>query len=335
MKKVAIVGASGYAGGQLCRLLSRHPHVSLDSLYVSETSADKDRKISDLYGELLGICDLPLKPLKDSASIIDSGVDAVFLATDHKVSHDLAYDLINNNIVVFDLSGAFRLSDTEVFKNYYGFEHKYPELLKSAVYALPEYTRLDVLRNTKLLSLPGCYPTASQLGLKPLIEANLLDTNYRPVIDAVSGVSGAGRKAKITNSFCEVSLNAYGVFTHRHEPEIAEHLGTKIIFTPHLGNFKRGIHATITCKVKDGVSSEDVFNVYEKAYANKSLVRFKRSLPRLSDVVNTSFCDISLSYKDGYVIICSCIDNLLKGASGQAVQVFNLYYGFDETLSLI
>lgn len=219
--------------------------------------------------------------------------------------------MVDAGVAVFDLSGAFRISNTDVFEKAYGFAHEHKDLLKKAVYALAEYVDVKALQNTKMISLPGCYPTASQLALKPLIENGLLDLNYRPSINAVSGVSGAGRKAKLTNSFCEVSLNAYGVFTHRHQPEIAEHLGTEVIFTPHLGDFKRGIHATINAKLKDGVTPEQVAKAYSY-YDNKPLVRVKKGMPKLQDVQYLPFCDIGYAMKDNYIVICSCIDNLLR-----------------------
>lgn len=333
MIKVAIVGASGYAGAQLCRMICAHKQLELTGLFVSEGSLDKGKKISDLYGSLEGICDMELKPLSGAVDIINVA-QAVFLATDHKVSHDLAKPLVDAGVAVFDLSGAFRISDLKVFEKAYGFAHEYPELLKQAVYALAEYVDIKALKATKMISLPGCYPTASQLALRPLIDNGLLDLNYRPSINAVSGVSGAGRKAKLGNSFCEVSLNAYGVFTHRHQPEIAEHLGTEVLFTPHLGNFKRGIHATINAKLKDGVTEQMVKDAFSY-YDNKPLVRVKQGMPKLQDVQYSPFCDIGFALKDGYIIVCSCIDNLLKGASAQALQVLNLYYGFDEKQGLL
>ena len=333
MVKVAIVGASGYAGAELCRMVSQHDDLELTGLFVSENSADKGKKVSELYGTLEGRCDMTLTPLTGAKDIIGLA-DAVFFATDHKVSHDIAPALTDAGVAVFDLSGAFRLSDTDVFEKAYGFAHEYKDLLKSAVYALGEFVDVKALQATKMISLPGCYPTASQLALRPLIDNDLLDLNYRPSINAVSGVSGAGRKAKLTNSFCEVSLNAYGVFTHRHQPEIAEHLGTEVIFTPHLGDFKRGIHATINAKLKDGVTNEQVAAAFNAAYENKPLVRVKKGMPKLQDVQYLPFCDIGFAMKDGYIVVCSCIDNLLKGASAQAMQILNLYYGFNETKGL-
>ncbi len=337
MKRVAVVGASGYAGAELCRIISGHSGLELTGMYVSEGSADKGKALSELYGALSGRVDGTLEATPD-AQTLAKNCDAVFLATDHKVSHDLAGALVPLGVAVFDLSGAFRLQDLKVFAKAYGFEHQYPELVKQAVYALPEFTDVALLRKTKMISLPGCYPTASQLALKPLIEAGALDLEFRPVIDAVSGVTGSGRKARLTNSFCEVSLNAYGVFTHRHQPEIAEHLGTEVIFTPHLGPYKRGILATITAKLKAGFDSARVAEIYSKAYADKPLVRLKSGMPKLMDVQGLPFCDLGFKVAEdgsGYIVIGSAIDNLLKGAAAQAVQALNLYYGFDETAGLL
>ena len=321
--KVAVVGASGYAGAELCRIIARHPKLSLGGTFVSPNSADLGKKMSDLYGSLNGICDSVLEPVSDSLS---SRADVFFLATDHRVSHDLAPKLIKDGKTVLDLSGAFRLSDLKVFEKAYGFAHEHTDLLKDSIYALPEFISAEELRSKKMISLPGCYPTASQLALKPLINAELLDLTYRPVIDAVSGVSGAGRKAKLSSSFCEVSLAAYGVFTHRHQPEIAEHLGP----------FKRGILATVTAKLNSGIGEAEVNKVYEYAYAHKPLVRFKHTLPQLADVQMTPFCDLGFKVSaDGYIVVVSAIDNLLKGAASQAVQVLNLHCGFDETAGLV
>jgi len=331
--KVAVVGASGYAGLQLCRLVKKHPRLTLSGAFVSEHSLDLHKKVSDIDGSLKGICDEELLSLSNPKDLWGNA-DAVFLATDHKVSHDVAGVLVEGKIAVFDLSGAFRIHDLNVFSKAYGFEHEYPDLIKSSVYALCEYTDPEELKKTSLISLPGCYPTASQLALKPLVENNLLDLDYRPSINAVSGVSGAGRKAKLGNSFCEVSLNAYGVFSHRHQPEIEEHLGIKVIFTPHLGSFKRGIHATITARLKDGIGRDEVALAY-KIYEHKPLVRVLDTLPHLSYVQYTPFCDIGYAIADNYIIIVSCIDNLLKGAAAQAMQALNLHYGMDETLSLL
>lgn len=323
--RAAVVGASGYAGTELTRLLLTHPSVRPTALYVSEKSADAGKFVYEIDGRLFGRTDLKLKPLADPEAAAED-IEIVFLATEHEVSARLAPVFLAKGVKVFDLSGAFRLSDPALYPKHYGFEHAHPELLKKAVYALAEYVDEEALLSTNLISLPGCYPTASQLALRPLIDDNLLDLSMPPVIDAVSGVSGAGRKAKLSNVFCEVSLSAYGIFTHRHRPEIVEHLGgVQVVFNPHLGAFKRGILATITAKLAQGVDQKRVKRAYESAYCERPFVRVRDDLPKLDDVVNQPFCDIGFKVSgDGYIVLVSAIDNLLKGAAGQAVQVMNM-----------
>lgn len=335
MLNVAVAGASGYTGAELCRLISSHPGLKLAGIFVSARSQDQGKALSELYGSLATRVELKLRPLHDPEELLSCGAQAVFLATDHKVSHDLAPALVKGGCRVFDLSGAFRLKDPAVFARYYGFEHQHPELLEDAVYALAEFTTQEELRRASVIALPGCYPTASQLALKPLLDCGLLERSFRPVINAVSGVSGSGRKAKLASSFCEVSLNAYGVFTHRHLPEITSRLGMEVIFNPHLGSFKRGILATITARLVPGTTAEAVREAYESAYAHKPLIRLKQSLPRLQDVQGLPFCDLGWQCgPEGYIVICSAIDNLLKGAAAQALQVLNLHYGYPETAGL-
>lgn len=334
MLNTLIVGASGYAGAELVTYLNRHPHMNITALTVSAQSSDAGKLLSDLHPQLKGIVDLPLQAMSDVSEFTD-GVDVVFLATAHEVSHDLAPLFLAAGCVVIDLSGAFRVNDAEFYQRYYGFVHHHPELLEKAVYGLAEW-QSDRLKETNLISVPGCYPTASQLALKPLIDAGLLDVNQWPVINATSGVSGAGRKAALSNSFCEVSLQPYGIFNHRHQPEIATHLGTPVIFTPHLGNFPRGILATITCRLKKDVTAQRVGDVFHQAYKDKPLVRlYEKGVPALKNVVGLPFCDIGFAVQGEHLIVVATEDNLLKGASAQAVQCLNIRFGFAETQSLI
>ncbi len=386
MIKVAIAGASGYAGGELVRLLSNHPDVVITHLFVSAQSVDANKSICELYGNLRRKCALSLEPLDEQVAqgLSKDECDVIFLATDHKVSHNLAPLFIDNGIVVIDLSGAFRLSDKDTFAKYYGFEYgqrqtdhkvshnlaplfidngivvidlsgafrlsdkdtfaKYygfeygqrqAQLLQERVYGLVDWVDAKKIEEASLISMPGCYPTASELAIKPLTANGLLDESMVVVINAVSGVSGAGRKAKLNNSFCEVSLNAYGIFNHRHMPEIAEYAQTKVIFNPHLGNFKRGILATITAKLVSGVSDEQLKNAYESAYGQmdsanceelNSLVRFKSGTAKLQDVQHEPFCDISYTRDGDYIVITSAIDNLLKGAASQAIEAMNIHF---------
>ncbi len=308
--------------------------MTITALTVSAQSNDAGKLISDLHPQLKGIVDLPLQPMSDISEFTD-GVDVVFLATAHEVSHDLAPQFLAAGCVVFDLSGAFRVNDAAFYDTFYGFTHQHPHLLEQAVYGLAEWNG-DKIKEANLIAVPGCYPTAAQLSLKPLIDAGLLDLNQWPVINATSGVSGAGRKAAISNSFCEVSLQPYGVFSHRHHPEITTHLGAEVIFTPHLGNFPRGILETITCRLQPGVTKEQVADAFTQAYAGKPLVRlYYKGVPALKNVVGLPFCDIGFVVKDQHVIIVAAEDNLLKGAAAQAVQCANIRFGYAETLSLI
>ncbi|KPD03917.1 N-acetyl-gamma-glutamyl-phosphate reductase [Moellerella wisconsensis] len=334
MLNTLIIGASGYTGAELAAYLQRHPEIKLQGLMVSAQSTDAGKSLSDLYPQYKGVIDMSLQPLTD-VSEAAKGIDIVFLATAHEVSHDIAPQFLAAGCVVFDLSGAYRVQDANFYPKYYGFEHKNNHWLMNAVYGLAEW-QADKIKQAQLIAVPGCYPTVSQLALKPLLVKKLLDNSMPPVINATSGVSGAGRKASMTNSFCEVSLQPYGIFTHRHQPEIAAHLGTDVIFTPHLGNFARGILATITCKVKSGVSAEQIKAAYQSAYHNKPLVRlYEQGVPALKSVVGLPFCDIGFVLNGDYLIIVGTEDNLLKGAAAQAVQCMNIRFGFNETQSLL
>ncbi|CAH8224537.1 N-acetyl-gamma-glutamyl-phosphate reductase [Vibrio aestuarianus] len=333
MLKTTIIGASGYTGAELAYMVQKHPQLTLSGLYVSANSLDAGKPMAELHGKLAGVVDMSIKPLVDPAKAA-SECDVVFLATAHEVSHDLAPIFLEQGCQVFDLSGAFRVQGDDFYTNYYGFEHKHAQWLEQAVYGLAEWNA-EAIKQSQLIAVAGCYPTASQLAIKPLVEAGLLDSKQWPVINAISGVTGAGRKASLTNSFCEVSLQPYGVFTHRHQPEIATHLGCEVIFTPHLGNFKRGILATITMKLAHGVSEQQVIEAFELAYANKPAVRIKQTLPRIQDVEFTPFCDLGWRVQGEHIIVVSAIDNLLKGASSQAMQCLNIHYGFSELTALV
>ena len=334
MLNTLIVGASGYAGVELATYLNRHPHMNITALAVSAQSPDAGKLLSDLHPQLKGIVDLPLQPLSDAAEWADK-VDVVFLATAHEVSHDLAPEFLKAGCVVFDLSGAFRVNDDAFYTQYYGFSHQHQDWLDKAVYGLAEWQH-DKIKDAELVAVPGCYPTAAQLSLKPLIAAGLLNDVQWPVINATSGVSGAGRKANVGTSFCEVSLQPYGLFNHRHHPEIVAHLGTPVIFTPHLGSFPRGILSTTTCRLKAGVTQQDVADAFHNAYHDKPLVRlYDKGVPALKAVVGLPFCDIGFAMQGEHLIVVAAEDNLLKGASSQAVQCLNIRFGFPETLSLI
>lgn len=332
MLKTLIVGASGYTGAELARYVVRHPQMQLVGLVVSEHSQDAGKQLAELHPQLTGLIHLPLQPL---SALSFSGIDLVFLATTHEVSHDLVPQALAAGCVVCDLSAAYRVNDPTFYPQYYGFEHQHTGLLAQAVYGLAEWQAAQISK-AQLIALPGCYPTAAQLALKPLFNAGLLDLSQWPVINATSGVSGAGRKAALNTSFCEVSLQPYGVFNHRHQPEIAHHLTTPVIFIPHLGHFPRGILATITCRLQSGVTLDQVLYAMHQAYADQPLIRLlSHSLPALKNVVGLPYCDLGMAVQGQHVIIVAAEDNLLKGAAAQAVQCANLRFGFSQTLALI
>ncbi len=337
MIKSCVIGASGYTGAELVRIISNHPEFSLESIWVSENSLDAHKNISAIHPQLTGIADIALNPLLPNIlNELAESMDAIFLATPHQASHDWMNQLAGKRAKIFDLSGAFRLKDTQVFSQYYGFAHEQTELLAQAVYGLADFDA-DAIKNANIVAVPGCYPTASLTALKPLQNNELLDSQHRPIINAVSGVSGAGRKAAIANSFCEVSLQAYGVLGHRHQPEISAHLGTEVIFTPHLGNFKRGILATVTVKTAAGTTAEKIAKAYHDAYEHINIVRILDTFPRLDDVVNTPCCDLFWKFdaQSGYLVISSAIDNLLKGAASQAIQCANIGFDLPSDLGLL
>ncbi|CAK2198441.1 N-acetylglutamylphosphate reductase [Vibrio crassostreae] len=334
MLKTTIIGASGYTGAELALMINRHPELTLSGLYVSANSVDAGKPIAALHGKLAGLIDMPVQPLTNPEEVAKQS-DVIFLATAHEVSHDLAPIFLENDCQVFDLSGAFRVKGENFYQEFYGFEHQYEQWLDKAAYGLAEWNE-QAIKEAQLVAVAGCYPTASQLAIKPLVEAKLLDENQWPVINATSGVTGAGRKATMVNSFCEVSLQAYGVFNHRHQPEMAAHLGCDVIFTPHLGNFKRGILATITMKLAEGVTEQQIQDAFEQAYQGKPAVRLlEETLPRIQDVEQTPFCDLGWKVQGQHIIVVSAIDNLLKGASSQAVQCLNLRYGFAPLTALV
>jgi len=337
MFKTCIIGASGYTGAELALLLHKHSQFDLAALYVSENSNDAHKNIGDLHGFLYEQISLPLLPLTESAMLaLAADMDAIFLATPHEASHEWMDKLAGKKAVIFDLSGAFRLKNKSVFAQYYGFENTQDSWLDQAVYGLADWHQ-EQIKHAALVAIPGCYPTASLTALKPLFNENLLDQQHRPIINAVSGVSGAGRKAALNSSFNEVSLHAYGVLGHRHQPEISTYLGSEVIFTPHLGNFKRGILATVTVKIQAGVSAEQIAQAYQQAYATNPIVRLRNSWPKIDDVAKTPFCDLFWKFdsQSGYLVVTSAIDNLLKGAASQAVQCANLRFGFDSHFDLV
>jgi N-acetyl-gamma-glutamyl-phosphate reductase len=337
MIKTCIVGASGYTGAELAALVHNHTQLELAALYVSTNSADAGKALGDIHPQFFNVIDLPLQPIDEcNLSALSESFDLIFLATPHEASHKWMNELCGNKAVVMDLSGAFRIKDKNKFAEFYGFEHQADKLLEQAVYGLADWHQ-EQISSANLVAVPGCYPTASLTALKPLQQNALIDATYFPIINAVSGVSGAGRKATLNNSFTEVSLQAYGVLGHRHQPEIADYLGTDVIFTPHLGNFKRGILATVTVKTAADVTEQQITQAYQQAYQGNPIVRLRNSWPKIDDVVGTPYCDLFWKFdkKTGYLVVTSAIDNLLKGAASQALQCANLRFGYASHMGLV
>jgi N-acetyl-gamma-glutamyl-phosphate reductase len=329
--RCAVLGAAGYSGAELCALIARNPYFELTHAYAS--AGRQPEPLSALYPRFSQQLDILVQPWTDAEIALIAGhVDVAFLALPHEASEEVAPKLMAAGMVVFDLSGAFRLKNPALYPEYYGYEHQHPALLDSAVYSLMEWLDQPL---PQLISVPGCYPTACSLALLPLLKAGLVADDCIPVINATSGVSGAGRKAALSTSFCEVGLNAYGFFKHRHRPEIEQNLGRKVVFTPHLGNFKRGILATSVVTLKAGVSSAQVTEAFHTAYANKPLVRLLNKSPNVADVEGLPFCDIFWQQDGEQVVVVSAIDNLLKGAAAQAMQAANVKFGKPETAGLL
>jgi len=332
MTRVAIVGATGYSGVELTVILARHPDVELVALYSSSNGSRG--AVTSALPKLIA------EPF-DFDALIAAKADTVFLATPNEVSADLAPKLLDAGMSVIDLSGAFRLTDPELYPSWYGFAHERPALLKEAVYGLTEWCNGE-LKKARLVANPGCYPTSILLALRPLTY--VLDREQPVICDSKSGVSGAGRKSDVAWSFAEVSGNfkAYGVGSHRHEPEIRQglHLGDRapLVFVPHLLPTVRGILSTMHVAFTNPVTNEQLAEIYAKAYANAPLVRVLPAgeLPELKNVVNTPRAEIGFTLLHGgkRAVVVSVIDNLLKGAASQAVQNFNRMNGYPETEAL-
>ena len=336
--RIVIVGAPGYTGAELATLLAAHPHAEIVGLFGSERRATdgKPELMSELFPRLAGAVDLPVRAA-DVAAIIACEPDAVFLATPHEASEKLAPMLLAAGIVVLDLSAAFRLKNPALYPTHYGFEHGHAALLADAVYGLPELAADDI-RTANLIACPGCYPTSVILPLRPLVVAGIIDPTRAVIVDSASGVSGAGRSAAVKSLFCEVSLQAYGVLTHRHQPEMAQETGARILFTPHLVALDRGILSTIHAELAPGYTLADARACLKKSYAQAPFVRLLPAgrWPSIASVAHTNCCDIALGTDETgtHLVISSAIDNLVKGAAGQAVQCLNLRFGFDETTAL-
>lgn len=336
--RIAIVGAGGYTGEQLVSILLRHPAARIVGLFGS--GRDGAAKRLEHVAPRLAGAGLPAIEQADPDAIAAVRPDAVFLCTPHEASAHLAPELVSRDIITLDLSGAFRLSPDETAE-VYGFGHGDPVLASQAVYGLPELNR-GAIAEAPLIAAPGCYPTAAILALAPLARAGALRRGSLTVIDATSGASGAGRAPSARTSFCEVSLAPYGVLNHRHQPEIARHTGlADVLFTPHIAPYDRGILATIHVELEGGWDAARVGEAYSIAYEKERFVRLLTASgrwPSVGAVRDTNCCDIAWAVDERrrphHAIIFSAIDNLVKGAAGQAVQCMNLRLGLPEEQGL-
>ena len=337
MIKAAILGGSGYTGFELLRILGNHPAVQVTTITSRQR---KGCRVEEVFPGLNSILNLTFEDPANFRAY--SKADIIFSALPHHASMEIAPDLLKKGKRVIDLSADFRLKNANIYEAWYGKHHIAKGLLKKAVYGLPELYR-GKIKNAALIANPGCYPTGAILGLAPILKAGIIDTNTI-VIDSKSGVSGAGKTASQDTSFAEVNegFKAYKVGEHRHTPEIEQELGLiagmdiKVTFVPHLLPVNRGILSTIYAQV---TSQKNILNIYKKYYKGEFFVRIMSEgvFPNISQVKGSNFCDIGLKIDErtGRLIVITAIDNLVKGASGQAVQNMNIMFGLPETLGLL
>jgi len=339
MIKVGIIGSTGYAGGELVRLLLQHKEAEIvwygSRSYVGE-------KYSSVFQNMFQLVDDEC--LEDNIEELADKVDVIFTATPQGLCSKLVNEDILSKVKIIDLSADFRIKDVDIYEEWYKIKHSSKEFIKEAVYGLTEINREDV-KKARLLANPGCYTTCSILSLYPLVKEGLID-NQSIIVDAKSGTSGAGRGAKVPNLYCEVneSIKAYGVTTHRHTPEIEEQLGyaanedIKIVFTPHLVPMNRGILVTAYANLKNDVSYEQVKEVYDKYYKDEYFIRVleKDVCPETRWVEGSNFVDINfkIDKRTKKIVVMGALDNVVKGAAGQAVQNMNIMFGLDENEGL-
>jgi N-acetyl-gamma-glutamyl-phosphate reductase len=334
--KVALLGATGYTALESIKHLLRHPEVEI----VAVTSRQAGNPpVSSVHPSLVGRLDLPLEDL--SPAEIGKRADVVFCCLPHCASASVVPDLLAADTRVVDLSADYRLDDATTYHDWYGQTHVDPTRLGQTVYGLPELFR-DAIAKADLVANPGCYATAAILPLAPLLKAGVIEPDDI-IVDAKSGVSGAGRTPKLMTHFpeCNESLSPYNVGRHRHTPEIeqivARHATSRpeVIFTPQLAPMDRGILATIYVRPAAGVTEQQITAVWQEAYGDERFIRLVDHLPGTKDTVDTNFCDLTARAVRGRMLLISCLDNLVKGAAGAAVQNFNCMHGFPETLGLL
>lgn len=339
MIKVGIIGSTGYAGQELVRILLQHKEVSIE-WYGSRSYIDK--KYYEVFANMFQLVDA--KCMDDNMEELAEAVDVIFTATPQGLCSTLVNEEILSKVKIIDLSADYRIKDVDIYEEWYGIKHMSPSFIKEAVYGLCEMNR-EAVKSARLVANPGCYPTCSTLSIYPLVKEGLIDPNTI-IIDAKSGTSGAGRGAKVANLYCEVneSIKAYAVASHRHIPEIEEQLSyvakesVTINFTPHLVPMNRGILVTAYANLKKEVSYEEVKAVYDKYYEKEYFVRVldKDVPPETRWVEGSNFVDVNfkIDTRTNRIIMMGAMDNLVKGAAGQAVQNMNLMFGFEEQMGL-
>ena len=336
MIRVGIVGATGYTALELLKLLARHPHVSVTKITSRDTNCPA---LADVHPGLRGVFDLRFCELE-----IDSfceAVDVAFCCLPHAASAEIVGQLLDRNIKVVDFSADYRLNNVATFEQWYSVTHPDPDRVGKVAYGVPEFFRNDI-KSAQLVANPGCFPSSALLPLIPLLGAGLI-VNDSIIVDSKTGISGAGRKTNLKFHYpeCNESIAAYGVGIHRHMPEIDQIIARKtgvetgVVFTPHLTPMDRGILSTIYVKPTSGQNAKSINACLGEYYAEETFVRISDYPPKTKDVAYTNFCDIHAADSRSMVVIMSALDNLIKGASGAAVQNFNVMCGFEETTALI
>jgi N-acetyl-gamma-glutamyl-phosphate reductase len=334
---VAILGGSGYTGVELIKILLRHPHVEIAAVTSRRTETPT---VAEIHPSLLGRIDLRSEPF-DADRLAAKGVRCAFGCLPHGASRSVLPQLLDRNIRIVDLSADYRLRDPALYEKWYGETHDDHANLKRAIYGLPEIYG-DRIATAQLVANPGCYPQTAILGLAPLVAGKQIELNSI-IVDSKSGVSGAGREPKAHLHFpeCNENFMAYGVGKHRHTPEIDQALGdiagerVEVIFTPHLVPMDRGIFSTIYATPFRPMAEKELLEMYRRYYEKMPFLRIRETLPATKDTAHTNFLDIAVRVVNGRIIVLACEDNLVRGASGVAVQNFNRMFGFDERTALM
>jgi N-acetyl-gamma-glutamyl-phosphate reductase len=335
MIRVAIIGASGYTGAESIKILLGHSKAKLTYLTAIPEECGA---VEDVFPQFRGRCDLQIEPL--SIEALADLADVALCCLPHKVSMEFVPKLLDAGVKVIDFSADYRLKDVDVYEKYYAVKHTDTDNLARAVFGLPELFR-EQIEDTDLIANPGCFPTGALLAIAPLLEERLIELDSI-IVNAVTGSSGAGKNPSVKFHFPNMNENlfAYGIGTHRHMPEMeqiaSEVAGAdvRILFQPHVGAFDRGIYSTVYSKPAKKIDAEELFELYDDFYSSEPFVQVRRDAPAVKDVAGTNYCHVFPTYVKGMIVSFSVIDNLVKGASGQAIQNMNILFGFEETLGL-